>query len=67
MEKEKVGFTPTGEQADAFVTAAVEACKSQGQGAFTCPICNGTATAMRSSYNGHILAVCSGCKMSFRQ
>lgn len=67
MEREKAGLTPTMEQERAFVNAAVEVCKSRGQGAFTCPICEGTATAMKSSYNGHIMAVCSNCGIAFRQ
>lgn len=67
MEDKKDGLTPTMEQERAFVNAAVKACKSRRQGAFTCPICEGTATAMKSSYNGHIMAVCSNCGLSFRQ
>ena len=67
MEEKKVGLSPTREQEKAFVNAAVEACKSRGQGVFTCPACKGTATAMKSSYNGQIMAVCSNCGMGFRQ
>lgn len=28
---------------------------------FVCPICNGKATAVRSTVNGHIHAICSDC------
>lgn len=28
---------------------------------FKCPLCNGTVTCVRSTYNGHIFAKCDGC------
>ena len=67
MEEKRERQALTSEQMAAFMNAAVEACREKGQGVFQCPVCQGTATALRSNYNGHVMAVCSSCGASFRQ
>lgn len=34
---------------------------------FECPLCNGTITCVRSTYNGHIHAKCSGCNFTIME
>lgn len=55
-------------QRHAFVEAAVKACSNpKKQGMFECPVCKGTAIAIKSNVNGHVMASCPDCKMAFRQ
>lgn len=49
-----------------FFEAAHNACKTKGTVfEFECPVCHGTARAIRSRYNGHHQAACTSCEMSF--
>lgn len=33
---------------------------------WTCPVCCGSATGSKSTYNGHLYANCADCKMVVR-
>lgn len=47
----------------AFAAAAADACGNKRglEYKFTCPICSGSAHAVRSTYNGHLWAGCDNC------
>lgn len=53
---------------DAFVLAAHNACKKRNTVfEFECPLCHGTARAVKSGYNGHHRAACTSCDMSIME
>ncbi|MEY8536653.1 hypothetical protein AALH30_24550 [Blautia pseudococcoides] len=48
-----------------FLKAACDAVKDCHKAKFTCPICGSTARVIKSRYNGHRHASCSGCDANF--
>ena len=41
---------------------AVEEAEKKGEYEFVCPLCGGKANWARSTYNGHLSAMCEGCR-----
>lgn len=51
-----------------FMTVASDTCKERGKRyGFNCPLCEGEAGAIKSSYNGHLWAKCNKCGMTVIQ
>lgn len=51
-----------------FMKVADDICKERGKMyEFECPICKSKATAIKSSYNGHLWAKCENCDMNVSQ
>lgn len=51
-----------------FIGTANNVCKLKGKMyEFNCPICNSTAKAIKSDYNGHLWAKCEKCDMTIME
>ena len=51
-----------------FLKYANDVCKEKGKiYEFECPICKGTAKAVKSSYNGHLHAECKECDLIIQE
>lgn len=51
-----------------FIRTANNVCKLKGKMyEFNCPICNSTAKAIKSDYNGHLFAKCEKCDMTIME